>query len=159
MGRILAGSRRGGTSRGEEELEDENAEEAPAQDENLEADGTCEAPEPAAFGQYAGSTRGAPEAERGQCGGSGAEMVYSFTVDAQTQVCVNTLGSALDTVLYVRADQCNNARAEVACNDDARGVQSAVTLMANPGTTYYVVVDSYNASGDFTLNVQPGVCP
>ena len=68
------------------------------------------------------------------------------------------MGSNFDTVLYVRADRCDSDRAEVVCNDDFIGVQSRVSLMAQPGTSYFVVVDSYNASGHFVLNLREGPC-
>ena len=124
-----------------------------------DSDGTCQGPDPLQFGQTAGTTSGAARAESGTCGGGGgSEMVYSFTVDQATQVCLNTAGSRIDTVLYVRSNNCNDARSEVICNDDMFGVQSQLSLMANPGTTYYVVVDSYNAGGEFLLNFQPGAC-
>jgi len=124
----------------------------------LAGDGTCDAPNPLRFGQVRGSTVDAPEALRGECAGGGAEKVFSFTVDAATPVCIDTDGSDFDTVLYVRADACVDAQAEVACNDDELGIQSQVGMMANPGVTYYVAVDGYNRSGEFVLNMSEGNC-
>jgi hypothetical protein len=125
----------------------------------LAGDGTCQAPDPLRFGQVRGTTVNAPQALNGECAGRGAEKVFSFTVDAETPVCLDTDGSDFDTVLYVRADACVDAEAEVACNDDRLGIQSQVAMMAAPGVTYYVVVDGYNVSGEFVLNMAEGNCP
>ena len=64
----------------------------------------------------------------------------------------------IDTVLYVRAANCGSSRAEIQCNDDFAGLQSQVSFQAEGGTPYFVFVDSYNASGDFVLNVREGNC-
>lgn len=124
----------------------------------LAGDGTCDAPNPLRFGQNRGSTVDAPQILRGECAGGGAEKVFSFSVNAATPVCLDTDGSDFDTVLYVRADACGDAQAELACNDDELGIQSQVALMATPGVTYYVVVDGYNRSGEFVLNMAEGDC-
>ena len=93
----------------------------------------------------------------GSCGGSAApESIYSFQVDVADTVCVSTVGSSYDTLLYVR-EGCDGL--EVACNDDAYGLQSEVELYAVPGVNYHVFVDGYStASGDYQLNVEYGPC-
>ena len=73
-------------------------------------------------------------------------------------MCVDTAGSDIDTVLYVRTGLCDGQRNEIGCNDDFVGVQSRLTFMANADTQYFVIVDSYNASGEFLLNVTKGPC-
>ena len=45
---------------------------------------------------------------------------------------LSTEGTGFDTVLHVRSD-CRTPEREVACNDDAVGLQSAVELQAQAG--------------------------
>jgi hypothetical protein len=65
----------------------------------------------------------------------------------------STLGSAYDTLLYVRAGDCTGA--ELACGDDSVTVQqSLVALPLAAGQRIAIVVDgSGTASGPFTLHV------
>jgi hypothetical protein len=60
----------------------------------------------------------------------------------------------LDTVVYLRRDDCP-AGAEIACNDDAcAGGASRVTPTVTAGTTYFIVVDGKGAAGGkFKLRV------
>jgi len=107
-------------------------------------------------GQDADTTNGAAMVERGSCGGNGAEVVRSFVAPQGGCWRVSTAGSTFDTVLYVRS-ACDAPDSELACNDDAEGLQSEVELEAQEGSTYYVFVDGYNAGaqGAYTLSVQP----
>ena len=93
----------------------------------------------------------------GSCGGSSApETIYSFSVDYADTVCVNTVGSAYDTLLYVRQG-CSGT--EVACNDDTYGLQSEVQFYAQPGVDYHVFVDGYGSnSGSYSVAVNFGPC-
>ena len=132
------------------------------------ANGTCEAPNPiVAAGALNGVTAG-QGASAGSCGGGPAspEAIYAFAVDAATPVCLDTNGSALDTVLYVRTT-CDDAASELGCNDDngAGGFWSRLQVQAVPGVDYFVYVDGYTSAfagpsaGAYTLNVTLGACP
>ena len=72
-------------------------------------------------------------------------------------MCRHTLGSDIDTVLYVRAGRCADGRAEVQCNDDFAGLQSE-SPSGDAEAEYFVIVDSYNVSGQFVVNVSEGAC-
>jgi hypothetical protein len=120
--------------------------------------GVCEAVDNIGFGQFQGTTNGAGAGHRGTCGGQGNERIHALRLDASETICITTAGSAIDTVLYVRANACHNAAGEVACNDDTRGVQSQVELRGQAGMEYFVFVDGYMADGNYVLNVERGAC-
>ena len=122
------------------------------------AGGVCQDVENIGFGQFPGTTNGAGSGHRGSCGGQGNERVHSLELDVGETICITTFGSAIDTVLYVRADACGNAAAELSCNDDTRGVQSQIELRGQAGTEYFVFVDGYMADGQYVLNVERGPC-
>ena len=64
----------------------------------------------------------------------------------------DTIGSALDTLIYVLDGDC--AGAELACNDDAVGLASSVTVNLAANQTVIVVLDAYAGSGgDYVLNI------
>ncbi len=139
-------------------------------------------------------------------GAQGPERIYQYTHDSTQPlpICVKTFGSSFDTVAYVRRGSCaiNGGGNEVACNDDcdhdfdglesidpdglcavdadpetAEPLKSAVTFTAEPGETYFVVIDGkcgltscassdpetgatqYRIDeGDFRLSLTPGTC-
>jgi hypothetical protein len=107
---------------------------------------------------YSGSTVGAQNLMGGaSCGGGGSsapDVSFLFTAPATGSYQIDTLGSAFDTVLYVRTATC--AGTQVACNDDANGtLQSRVTVPLSAGQSVVIVVDGYSTrSGAFTLNVR-----
>lgn len=108
--------------------------------------------------QVAGSNYGASDDNDGCVDLDGtSDVTYEFTATAAGNYTFDTLGSPIDTVLYV-LDGC--AGASLGCNDDqdfAGGVyQSEVTVALVANQTVIVVVDTYDAasSGSFVLNVQ-----
>ena len=121
--------------------------------------GTCESPTELPLGLTLGTTRDAPQEMHGECGGHGGERVYRLAVGHEMAVCLDTFGSEIDTVLYVHEGRCGAAADEILCNDDAEGLQSRLTLVADADTEYFVVVDSFGDGGDFTLEVTEGPCP
>ena len=128
--------------------------------------GTCEKPEEFVIGQIStGSTRGAPSSVVGSsCGNGGIspEAVFSFVAEQTGPVCLTTERSSYDTVLFVRAADCTNAEAEVACNDSDReftgGDQSVVEFEITEGTEYFVIVDGFGSIGNFVLSGSYGSC-
>ena len=86
--------------------------------------------------------------------GGGRDVAYRLTLPAAARVTASVAGS-FDTVLYMRSN-CDDARSEVACNDDvARGVVSSEVDVAVPAGTYFLVVDGYSAdaAGVYELRV------
>jgi len=121
---------------------------------------TCLAPLPIReFGTQTSDSTNAARVETGSCNGAGPEEVWLFGVDAPTTLCLDTIGSTIDTVLYVRTGTCGEGT-EIGCNDDiALGeLQSRLTVDAVPGEFYYVFVDSFQSGGAYNLNVNLGPC-
>ena len=104
---------------------------------------------------FTGSTTGLTnDFEPTQCATSyttGPEEVYSLYVPGQLlSLAVDTEGTTLDTVLYVRRGVCESV--DVACAD---GLPDDHITMVNvaPGN-YFIFVDGYNGrDGDYQLNI------
>jgi hypothetical protein len=76
---------------------------------------------------------------------------YTFTAPAAGTVVANTLGSSYDTVLSAYTGTCG-ALTEIACNDDAVGPQSEVSLLVTAGQTVLLEVTDFDpAPGGGTL--------
>lgn len=71
-------------------------------------------------------------------------------------VCLDTIGSPADTVLYVR-QTCDNPNTEVGCDDGGRASQVQVELQ--PGIPYFIIVDTHGVAHDGNLNLSVGPCP
>ncbi len=135
------------------------------EDDDCAAVAACAAPSgcgeatPISIGEeVSGTTVGLSNAQGGLCGSnSGTERVYVLETATTTTVCVSLAGSGYDTYLYART-ACNVPGTEVACNDDAVGLQSEIEFMAVSGTSYWLFVDGYNGSGSYTMTVSPGGC-
>ncbi len=87
--------------------------------------------------------------------GAGAHSVwYRFTAPRNGRAVIDTLGSTYNTVLTVFTGTCGGWT-QVAGNDDASGtLQSQLTLAAAGGTTYGVMVTSFDATGgQLTFNL------
>ena len=97
----------------------------------------------------------------GSCGGAEAPEVYfSWTAPTTDTYVFDTIGSDLDTILYLREGACHGP--ELACNHRAFGnerldtpipYQSALRRTVEEGETLVIVVDGADAEGDFQLNV------
>ena len=100
-----------------------------------------------------GSTAMAGDDVAPNCGPPGGpDRVFTFTPAHSGVYTFTTAGSTFDTVLYVLAGGCSGTT--LACNDDALGVLSSVTLALSAGQTVAVVIDGFGASqGNFVLNV------
>jgi len=100
------------------------------------------------------------------CGavGSGAGSLWLTFVAADTDVTIstcNTFDSTVDTLIAVYDGTCGSFT-ELACNDDACGLQSSVCVSGlSIGTTYYVQVATFSDfdRGEMLLEVACGVCP
>jgi hypothetical protein len=108
-----------------------------------------------------GSTVGQDSEFSSPCGGGGApDMAFTFTAPADGPYTFDTFGSALDTIISVRAGVCDGDVLE--CNDDGIGDQSLVSLDLVAGQTVTVVVDGFAVQGDdFVVTVSTGQvdCP
>jgi len=147
--------------------------------------GACSEAMPYQIGSVArGTTAGPADSHNyaGTCGGRprvSPEDVYSFAAGADGYVCLSTVGSSYDTVMYVRETDCaagsevsgdacgSNLNGPSCCNDDenfelGRGgnSQSALEVQVSAGTVYYVFVDGYGANnaGNYELSSSYGRC-
>jgi hypothetical protein len=99
-----------------------------------------------------GNNTGLGDAHYLSCGnGGGEDATYQFTAPFAGTYVFDTFGSPFDTMLAVITG-CGGA--ELACNDDAMGLQSQVTVPLAAGQVVIIVVDGYSgATGPFTLNI------
>ncbi len=117
------------------------------------------ATELAAFGVIDGDSSafgnsGAPSC---QANATGPEQVFTFQLDADTEVEIETLNNDFDPILSVRT-ACAEAASEIACDDDGADpvFQSLVRFQARAGQRYFVVVDGYRGDeGEFQLRFEP----
>ena len=90
--------------------------------------------------------------------GTAPDEVYSWTAPRSGIFCMSSEGSSFDTVLRVEST-CGDPATELACNDDAVGLQSEVEFEAAEGTTVSVWVDGFNAAaGPYQLQARQGPC-
>ncbi len=91
----------------------------------------------------------------------GRSVWWSWTSATSSSVTISTTGSSFDTTLAIYTGNSVGSIALVGANDDAGGVQSAVTFAAVAGTTYSIQVDGYSsATGTIALNhPQTGAAP
>jgi hypothetical protein len=133
--------------------------------------GNCESPIPLAVGTTTGSTRRGDADHTGGCASSESrELVYKLEVARRGRVTIE-VDPQFDSVLYVRKEECAEAEAEVACNDDASGspAGNGHRSTASRGSrldevldagTYYVFVDGYGSeAGNFRMTVQVADVP
>jgi hypothetical protein len=78
------------------------------------------------------------------CAPTGMTVWYALTLPKKTPVVVDTSGSGYDTVVAVYTADLQ----EVACNDDAGGLQSLVGFSAARGQTYLIQVGSFDGTID-----------
>ena len=106
---------------------------------------------------HAGTTVGGGD-DYGSCAGigSGSEDVsLTWTAPTSALYRFDTFGSSFDTVLTV-ADSCSEAFAGGGvCNDDfGNSLQSAVFHPMDEGASVVIVVDGYDDSGPYQLNIE-----
>ena len=118
--------------------------------EELLAPGTVTGTTELLMGDYFPAEDGA-----GCRGGYGPEAVYFGSVAEPTMIRIDSFGSSYDTVLYVRAEDCEFGP-QVACNDDTGGLQSQLTFLAEPGMVYYLFVDGWSEEswGEYEVHIQ-----
>jgi cysteine-rich repeat protein len=108
-----------------------------------------------------GNTSTGTDDHDGSCVDSGApELVYTVrpTQDMRLEVSLDHPGTSYDTGLYVRTD-CLDRTSEVACNDDAQGLNSVVRFDAVSGLLYSIVVAGFGtSSGSFEMGLRSAIC-
>jgi hypothetical protein len=92
----------------------------------------------------------------GSCtdGVNGDEVTFSWTAPSDGTFWIDTIGSAIDTVLYV-LDECGGT--ELACSDDisTEVLTSSLTIDLQMGDGILIVVDGYDdeQTGDISLYI------
>ncbi len=124
-----------------------------------------------ASGTFFGSTQGNPNNTEGTCGGGAGEAVFELILSAPSNVVLTSVGSAFDTVLYLRVGSCGQGL-ELGCDDDSGGFMWSSALdftLLQPGI-YFIFLDGYTIDpiggpneGAWQLNVEitedpPEVC-
>jgi len=114
--------------------------------------------EPLPFSDAINTTEATTAGDDPDCVGQGPTVWYAFTPSVDMQIQANTIGSDYDTTLSVYTGAQGNLT-QIACNDDAVGLQSVVFFDAFAGETYFLMVGAF-ASGPggnlvFTV-IQPG---
>ena len=98
----------------------------------------------------AGSTTNATDS-----GGNGTnDVFYKYVGDGEAQMVTASLcngNTNFDTVIRVY-DNCDLTN-EIAANDDFCGVQSAVTFESDGVSSYFIMVEGTNDSGDFEITI------
>lgn len=93
------------------------------------------------------SVEGLRDHSQGSCGGEyGRERVFEFTLDATYDVTVSLDGAALDWLLYLRGDTCEETD-ELFCGVSDRSMDSSFDGRLDAGT-YYVFVDTRPGDAD-----------
>ncbi|MCL4733666.1 MAG: pre-peptidase C-terminal domain-containing protein, partial [Candidatus Omnitrophica bacterium] len=93
-------------------------------------------------------------------GGLGPDVVFRIDLAGPDSLVIDTLGSSVDTVLYMRSGTCNGP--EVASNDDTLGSRTSRIIASNlPAGSYFIFVDGRTSAdrGDFVLNIERGSPP
>lgn len=94
------------------------------------------------FGTNEGATREAGEPLQADFG-AGHSVWWSWTPAARRRAVFSTLGSDFDTVLGVYTGLAVDQLTHIVTNDDFGDLHSMVFFTAEAGTTYHVVVDSF----------------
>ncbi len=93
-----------------------------------------------------GGATGCGAAFPGDIGGGTRDVWFRVSPGRSGEITVATCGSAINSVVSVHTGCPGTPENQVACNDDACGVQSEVTFQGFRGTTYYVRVAGYFGS-------------
>jgi hypothetical protein len=89
------------------------------------------------------------------CAGRAHTVWYRFTPTADASIVAHTAGSDYDTTLSAYTGT-RGSLDQIACNDDAIGLQSRIQLDVTAGTTYHFMVGSFDDSpgGNLVFTVQ-----
>jgi hypothetical protein len=101
---------------------------------------------------YTGDNRGSTADGSASCApGAAPDVWYTFTPSATATAMFSLCDSVFDTALSVH-DACpGDGGVEIACNDNACGTRSEVSISAVSGQTYWIRVSGNGDSGQFSL--------
>ncbi|MCP4660676.1 MAG: hypothetical protein GY856_35190 [bacterium] len=108
-------------------------------------------------GTVVGDTSGATNDGQATCGSSlySRDVWFKYVAGDRGYVSADTLGSAYDTVLSVHMACPGTAANQITCDDDAYGLQSAVSFYAPAAGEYWIRVSGFDdAAGTFQLHVE-----
>ena len=99
------------------------------------------------------TTEATTAADDPSCAGNGHTVWYRYTPSSSIRVDANTFGSSYDTTISVYTGS-PGSLTQIACNDDAQGLQSQVTFDATAGQSYYVMAGSFGSGSGGTLTLE-----
>jgi large repetitive protein len=110
---------------------------------------------------YAGSTLGGVDDFTPTCATFGPAQDRAFALNLPidvSQLRVDTVGSAFDTVLSIMDAECTGV---LGCDDQSGGGSgtSLVTLFDVPAGAYGIIVDGWSGDGDYVLNIRGTAYP
>lgn len=112
------------------------------------------------FGDSLDTTDATRAADDPDCSGArdGHTVWYSFTPSSDMDVAANTFGSDYDTTLSAYSGD-RSALTQLACSDDAEGLQSAILFPALAGVTYHLMVASFDNRPGGAMELSVVVAP
>lgn len=89
------------------------------------------------------------------CGSaSNSPSIWYSVVATEELLRVQTCGSSLNTVVSIHSGCPGDLASQIDCDDNGCGLQSFLTIVSNPGSTYFIrVAGASGAAGPFTLRV------
>jgi hypothetical protein len=91
-------------------------------------------------------TNGGTDDYAGSCGGRSPEAVLAVVLEQRSEVRFRTRVADFDTLIFLRAGDCDRVEAEIACDDDGgRDLEpftSLIEAVLMPGV-YYLFVDAF----------------
>ena len=108
-----------------------------------------------------GTMAGRTDSARGACGGAGlTDATIAWTAPSSGTFSFDTTGSNRDNDTLVHVHRATCAGAELACNDNTSGTQSAARVTLAAGERVVVVVESRNPTLAWQLNARDvSTCP
>lgn len=82
--------------------------------------------------------------------GNSEDVEFQWTAPADGSYTFDTVGSGFDTILTVLT---HCAGVDLACNDDTMMLLSEVTVDLVAGQSVLIVIDGYNETGNYVLNI------
>jgi len=110
--------------------------------------------EPLPFSDFVNTAEATTAVDDPDCAGNGSTVWYAFTPSQGMLIQADTFGSDYDTTLSVYVGSSGNL-SQIACNDDAGSLQSAVAIDVFSNETYYFMMGAFasGAGGNLVFNV------
>ena len=110
-----------------------------------------------AGGRVQTDTRGGRDRYQGQCGGEGPEAIIAIVLSRRASVDMVVADAGYDPLIFLRAADCDDPRAERACNDDFEDLNSRIQAELAAGT-YYLFIDGFGGGSgpaDVVVSIRP----